>query len=457
MSSKTADTEEETLESPTPPKMSPSSPDPREDQILEDEDEDEEDEEAESSGDETATERQGAAHYHSGQYTDDGYTDGSSDLYSGDIECCFSVPACFGFNRGSSDTLAEQSDDSFVMIVLMQLALLAFCSFIVVWFLIGYLMPGCLCSNLFAHISGLPLSAKLLAFVCLVFFTSLWWMLYYSIRSIMRKEYKGLMAIISMTMMLFIASCIANVIAIYKAGGWTSYLIYDSDFYNNAGTVFMKDDIRNAISTLAMFGQGQGVEETLHNMFYEEGLFQLEAIERTFKWFVLGGWFLFNIGLIVILCNIVKLRRMFYQGQLDGISHQSGHQSLRQTHSRSHSTLKSKKRSPSKRMDRPPSYRHVSPPKSVRSSYSTTRSVRNKMRNFNNESYSNHYAPQPQMNPYHHHATLPRGEIVPLNQTMPVNTGNYYTVQRNPQHFTASQQMGQRPRRQNQKREDFLY
>ena len=40
------------------------------------------------------------------------------------------MPACFGFNRGSSDTLAEQSDDSFVMIVLMQLALLAFCSFI---------------------------------------------------------------------------------------------------------------------------------------------------------------------------------------------------------------------------------------------------------------------------------------------------------------------------------------
>ena len=121
----------------------------------------------------------------------------------------------------------------------------------------------------------------------------------------------------------------------------------------------MKDEIRQAISTLAMFGQGKGVEETLNNMFYEEvrflsfsnqsnnlntkkGLFQLEAIERTFKWFVLGGWFLFNIGLIVILCNIVKLRRMFYQGQLDNsvMTHQSGRQSLRPTHTRSQSTLK---------------------------------------------------------------------------------------------------------------------
>ena len=40
MSAKTADTEEETLESPTPPKAAPISPDQREDEILE-EDEDE--------------------------------------------------------------------------------------------------------------------------------------------------------------------------------------------------------------------------------------------------------------------------------------------------------------------------------------------------------------------------------------------------------------------------------
>lgn len=86
MSSKTADTEEETLESPTPPKMAPISPDQREDQILEDEDEDDDEEEAETSGDEIDTRVQQPVHY---TYTDDGYTDDSSDLYSGDIECCF--------------------------------------------------------------------------------------------------------------------------------------------------------------------------------------------------------------------------------------------------------------------------------------------------------------------------------------------------------------------------------
>ena len=41
MSSKTADTEEETLESPTPPKTAPLSPDQREDDILEEDESDE--------------------------------------------------------------------------------------------------------------------------------------------------------------------------------------------------------------------------------------------------------------------------------------------------------------------------------------------------------------------------------------------------------------------------------
>ena len=57
------------------------------------------------------------------------------------------------------------------------------------------IFPGCPYQVIFSLISRVnpPTSnlAKLLAFVCLVFFTSLWWMLYYSIRSIMRKEYKG--------------------------------------------------------------------------------------------------------------------------------------------------------------------------------------------------------------------------------------------------------------------------
>ena len=42
MSSKTADTEEETLDSPTPPKTAPLSPDQRQDDILEEEDESDE-------------------------------------------------------------------------------------------------------------------------------------------------------------------------------------------------------------------------------------------------------------------------------------------------------------------------------------------------------------------------------------------------------------------------------
>ena len=48
-----------------------------------------------------------------------------------------------------------------------------------------------------------------------------------------------------------------------------------------------------------------------------QGLHQLEAMERTLKWSILGGWFIFNIFLIIVLCNIVKLRKKFAYGDFD--------------------------------------------------------------------------------------------------------------------------------------------
>lgn len=42
---------------------------------------------------------------------------------------------------------------------------------------------------------------------------------------------------VSMVLMLFFASSIANVLAIYNAGGWTNYLIYSKSFYRSAGSV----------------------------------------------------------------------------------------------------------------------------------------------------------------------------------------------------------------------------
>ena len=126
---------------------------------------------------------------------------------------------------------------------------------------------------------------------------------------------------------------------------------------------------------------------------------------------------------------------------------------------------KSKRSQKSVKRDRPPSYSYVSPAKSVRSSCTmrtqrTNRSTR-KMRNFNESMTYSNYQHQPisefpfaqtnhLLDPYHHHATLPRGDYQTLSQTMPVHNigpeSHYYTVQR-----TSTS------RRQNKKREDYLY
>ena len=43
----------------------------------------------------------------------------------------------------------------------------------------------------------------------------------------------------------------------------------------------------------------------------------MEAIERTLKWTILGGWFIFNCFLIIVLKNIVQLRKKYYAGEFE--------------------------------------------------------------------------------------------------------------------------------------------
>ena len=43
----------------------------------------------------------------------------------------------------------------------------------------------------------------------------------------------------------------------------------------------------------------------------------MEAIERTLKWTILGGWFIFNCFLLIVLKNIVQLRRKYYSGEFE--------------------------------------------------------------------------------------------------------------------------------------------
>ena len=81
MSAHTGETEVETIETPTPPKL-PSPPNRREDDIIE-EDPDQDSEEEDDSEDESeVSESENEGNYH---YT---YETDSDDPFSGDIECC---------------------------------------------------------------------------------------------------------------------------------------------------------------------------------------------------------------------------------------------------------------------------------------------------------------------------------------------------------------------------------
>lgn len=82
MSAHTGETEVETIETPTPPKL-PSPQNRREDDIIEeDSNQDSEEEDDDSQEDETEDESETHGNYH---YT---YETDSDDPFSGDIECC---------------------------------------------------------------------------------------------------------------------------------------------------------------------------------------------------------------------------------------------------------------------------------------------------------------------------------------------------------------------------------
>lgn len=137
-----------------------------------------------------------------------------------------------------------------------------------------------------------------------------------------------------------------------------------------------------------------------------QGLAQIESFERLLKWAVLGGWFIFNIFMVSVIFNLIKYRKMYYDGllEVDGNNLNRSRTSLKSRDSRSSRRSKVSQKSKRSRSsmgrnrgDRPPSYRHISPPKSVYSDVHTVRSVKStaskrKMRNFNSSEVRNSFA-----------------------------------------------------------------
>lgn len=477
MSAHTGETEVETIETPTPPKL-PSPQNRREDDIIEeDSNQEDSEEDDDSQEDESEVESETHGNYH---YT---YETDSDDPFSGDIECCLSCPSfgCIKSSDSDKSSTSSPTVDSIQFLIIGlagQISILGFVSFSVTWLLIGYLMPKCLCSDLFQHIIYLPISFKLILLVGILFFPFLTWFCYHTFSVISKRQANGLFGMLIMLISLILASVITNCVFIFKSGGWTTYQIYNRDFYNRAHAAFINQKVFEAFATLGTtlggLSQDKSLEDTFSELFQPQGLAQIESFERLLKWAVLGGWFIFNIFMVSVIFNLIKYRKMYYDGllEVDGDNLNRSRTSLKSRDSRSSRRSKvsqKSKRSRSsmgRRGDRPPSYRHISPPKSVYSDVHTVRSVKStaskrKMRNFNSSEVRNSFAAPSEGAPsmilysnHHHHdhpiRYQPNDSFRTLQPDRSRRVQNDYIEVHNPYHTIQK-----KPKRTNQ--EDFLY
>jgi len=313
-----------------------------------------------------------------------------TDSFSGEIACCFSAPKCC---RAKDDLDSEEEKISksryYSHMSLIFTSVSLFICASVLWAFIGYLLPACFCPDVFIHLRQLPFSASLVLFCAFLYFCLLFFLTYKVCRSILWGLETYVFAYTVMAGLTAIASLIINCLAIYKAGGWTNYIIYRDSFYSEAGVVVLNPQFMNAIQAFSGISQSENLEAVYKKLILPEALSQIEAIERVGKWYILGGWFIYNF---LIVCNIYYL--MYYRTYLppaqDILAPSSDSGSVRSRRSqkslRSNRSSKSLKKHyktstmvRSVRQEKPPSYRDLSPPRSdytsvtKRSAYSMKR------------------------------------------------------------------------------------
>jgi len=316
-----------------------------------------------------------AAHYarHAGTEDDDSEDSEESSMYSyesvtGEMACCFSLPKCNGFV--SNEFTSTTTYYSHITLILTSFTM--FVSASVVWLLLGYLAPACLCSELYSHLYFLPFLGKLAIFAIFVYFLTLFCISIKVCRSILIESADSTFAYAILLGLTVIGSVIGNIYAIAKSGGWSSYLIYNDRFYNGAGAMFLKSKFFTAIAAFSEISQAQNIEEVVQMFVVEEGVAQIEAVERVAKFAILGGWFLFNFVLIAQVYFLTHYRSCL--PLCDELSDASDTESVATKRSsksgqsyRSGASRRSKKAARKAAMtepENPPSYRDLSPPRS---------------------------------------------------------------------------------------------
>ena len=105
------------------------------------------------------------------------------------------------------------------------------------WVSIGLLMPSCMCSDIYKHLSNLSLSFMVVYILLMLFFIILFCLSSASLTSIQKGQVSRVFPFSVLLGFTFVGSVITNLFAIYKTGGWTGYIIYNDAFYQHAGAM----------------------------------------------------------------------------------------------------------------------------------------------------------------------------------------------------------------------------
>lgn len=356
------DTEIETLTTPTPPVVNTRGM-PRSSQDI-----------SHGSSTEIASDDENAIYMRDADAESESSYESSYDSISGEIACCFTIPKCKRPIAPGQGSISSGKYYAHVSLILTSMCLFVCAS--VLWLFVGYFMPACFCSDVYSHIGQLPLSAKLVIGSLIIYFSVLFYLSLNTCRSILTNSSRSVFAYTILLGLTIVGSIVANVFFIKKSGGWTAYIIYNDQFYQGAGAMFLKKEMFDAFGILSDVSKAQTLQEIVQTFVVKEGVMQLEAVERVLKWCILGGWFVFNIILIVHVYYLTHYRSYagysFEEDDADDVASVRSKRSSKSASRGAGASRPAPVRQPGSRtykntrieMGDPPNYRDLSPPRS---------------------------------------------------------------------------------------------
>ncbi|CBY22320.1 unnamed protein product [Oikopleura dioica] len=281
------------------------------------------------------------------------YYSSDDDGPAGALACCCSLPSIFKIN-GTEEVSRYRRTTNFV---LAKLSILCFVTGSCVWGICGYLLPKDLTSDAFVHLKSTSTSTLAILIVGLLYMLTFFGLSYKTIKSLMRYDYAPVMAISIFTVLSWLTSTFANIYCIFKVGGWNSYTIFNGDIASQL--------IDPAITQLISKFADKSTNDILEEIFTPEAFELIHSAERLFKFWVMGGWFIFNVFLLSTVLNLRQFRQVIeeldeseYSDTKSRRSYSSRTSSRSRSSARSRHSVKSRK---TNRSDYPPRYRDISP------------------------------------------------------------------------------------------------